>query len=54
MVHPTQEAYECNHKGTVNHPGPMFALCGPDMWVLMMAAPPLYFGELSMANWFGF
>jgi hypothetical protein len=30
----------------VNHPGPMFALCGPDMQVSTTTAPPLYFGEL--------
>jgi hypothetical protein len=43
---PIREAYECNTEGTVNHPGPMLALCGPDMQVSTVTAPPLYFGEL--------
>jgi hypothetical protein len=42
---PIREAYECNSEGTVNHPGPMLALCGPDMQVSTTSAPPLYFRE---------
>ena len=30
MLPTGREAYKCNLKGTVNHPGPMFALCGPN------------------------